>query len=105
MTEQLFNLLDSLMEKQFKINDVLDILGGTVDEYFLTKEIKMIELMIVKSMGGNEGHYNHIDTTELFYNFENSKNDEGNKAELIAYIEETIENDWQDEEEVTFRRA
>src|SRR5213080_4357086 len=105
MTEQLFNLLDSLMEKQVKLNDVLEVLGGIVDEYFLMEQIKMIELMIVKSMGGNEGHYNHIDTTELFYNYENHKQHEGNKAELIAFIEETIENDWQDEVQVTFRRA
>lgn len=65
----------------------------------------MIELMIVQSMGGNEGHYAHIDSTELFYDYENYKHHEGNKAELISYIEETIENDWQDEVKTTFIRA
>jgi hypothetical protein len=105
MTEELFELLDSLTERQIKLNDVLEVLGATVDESFLTEQIKMIELMIVKSMGGNEGHYAHISSTDLFYNYEYYKHHEGNKAELIGYIEDTIENNWQEEVQVTFRRA
>lgn len=105
MTEQLFDLLDSLMEIQLKINDVLEVLGGEENQSFLSKQISMVELMIVKSFGGNEGHFEHINSTELFYNYEYYKHHEGNKAELIAYIEKTIKNDWTDEVTMTIVRG
>ncbi|MCT1389892.1 hypothetical protein M4D76_16470 [Peribacillus frigoritolerans] len=94
MLGHLFALLDSLAERQQKLNNVVEILGGEENHGFLSEQIKMVELMIVKAFGGNEGHYEHISSTPYFYNYEYYKHHEGNKAELIGYIEETIENDW-----------
>ena len=98
MAQHLFVLLDSLAERQKTLNNVLEILGGEENENhgFLSEQIKMVELMIVKAFGGNEGHYEHISSTPYFYNYEYYKHHEGNKAELIGYIGETIENDWTD---------
>lgn len=101
MIEELFNLLDSLIDKQLTINNILDILGGDENESFLLSEIEKIELLIVKAFGGNEGHYTHVSSTDLFYNYE-YYDVESYKKELIDYIKLTIENDWTDEVNITF---
>lgn len=104
MIEQLFNLLDGLAERERTIEQVLETLGGDGNRGFLLDEIDMVELMIVKAYGGNDGHYKHIDSTELFYNYEHYEGEE-HKTELIDYIKLTIENDWTDEVKHTFIRA
>lgn len=100
MTEQLFDLLDSLAERQRTLNNVLEVLGGEENDFygFLEKQIKMVELMIVKSYGGNEGHYEHISSTPYFYNYESYPEMKGNKVDLTGYIQDTIENDWTEKE-------
>lgn len=102
MIEELFRLLDSLMERQFTINNVLEILGGEEDNNFLDEEVKKIELLIVKAFGGNEGHFTHIDSTDLFYHYKYEAR-AGAKEELIDYIKLTIENNWTDEVSINFR--
>lgn len=101
MVEELFRLLDSLMERQFTINKVLEAFGGTEDNDFLNDEVKKIEFLIVKGLGGNEGHFTHIDSTDLFYHYEYEAR-AGAKEELIDYIKLTIENNWTDEVGITF---
>ncbi|MEB1806022.1 MAG: hypothetical protein LPK26_01765 [Bacillaceae bacterium] len=96
MVEELFELLDSLIEKQSTVNNILETLGGSENDSFLRDEIQKTELLIVKAFGGNEGHYTHIDSTDMFYNYEYYEI-AGTKGGLIDYIKLTIENDWTEE--------
>lgn len=63
---------------------------------FLGEAIKKVELAIVKSMGGNKGHYAHISSTDKFYDYE-WKDYANAKQELLEYIALTIENNWTNE--------
>lgn len=107
MVEELFELFDSLVERQRIIDNILKKLGGHLNEDFLFDEVQKVELLIVKALGGNEGHYAHIDSTELFYTYKNCDKavaaDE--KNELIDYIKLTIENGWTEDVGSIFRRA
>jgi hypothetical protein len=88
---KLFNLLDSLIRKQVKLDAIIEVLGGTPDLDFLNEDIKKVELMIVEAFGGNVGHYRHIVFTSKFDNY---RLNEENREELMDYIGLTIENNW-----------
>lgn len=100
----LFSLLDGLAEKETGINNVIEFLGGDGNRGFLLDQIEQVERMIVTAYGGDEGHYRHINSTELFYNYVTYDGEE-HYEELIEYIKLTIENDWTDEVEHTLIRA
>lgn len=99
MSEQLFLLLDSLVDRENEIKGILEVLGGEENAGFLNAEIVMAERMIVQAYGGNDGHYAHVASSNLFCNYESRKTDEA-KKELIDYIKLTIDNDWTDEVEM-----
>jgi len=82
----------------------LETLGGAEDNNFLNEEITKIEFLSVKAFGGNEGHFTHIESTDLFYNYEYREIPEA-KEELIEYIKSTIENDWTHEVGMIFVRG
>lgn len=107
MVEELFELFDSLVERQLIIDNILEKLGGHLNEDFLFNEVQKVELLIVKALGGNEGHYAHIDSTELFYAYKRcDKADAADeKNELIDYIKLTIENDWTENVGIIFNKA
>lgn len=104
MVEKLFNLLDSLVEKERIIKNILDKLGGEQNRGFLDDEIEQLEYLIVKAIGGNEGHYNHINSIDLFYKYEYCDISDA-KEELIEYIKLTIENDWTEDVGIIFKKA
>jgi hypothetical protein len=96
MVEELFALLDALVEKEEKTDNIVELLGGTGNDGYLLDEMRMVQTLIVKAFGGNEEHCNHLFSTDLFYEYRDNRSEE-NKKELIDYIELTIENDWTEE--------
>lgn len=101
MIDHLFHLHDCLAEKARTLDKVVEVLGGTMNLGFLEDEFDMIELLIIKAFGGNERHYKHIHSTELFYNYR-CYSEEYHKEELVDYIKLTIKEDWQEEVECHF---
>ncbi len=91
--ELLFNLMDSLTEKQLTLNEMVGKLGANDPISFLTEEIKQVLLLIIKEYGGNEGHHAHVYSTDLFYNYEYYQRAYA-KEELIDYIKSAIQHDW-----------
>ncbi|KKK37531.1 hypothetical protein WQ57_13925 [Mesobacillus campisalis] len=101
--EDLFTLLDELVDNQLALNDVIKVLGGDENQGMLDEAITQVEMMIVKAFGGHEGHYRHISGTDLFYNYEWYEGEE-HKTELVDYIKRTVENDWTNEIGITIVR-
>ncbi|WP_100012302.1 hypothetical protein [Lentibacillus sediminis] len=98
--QPLFNLLDELVYKQLDLNRVTEVLGADENHYLLNEAIVQVELLIVKAYGGNEEHYRHISSTELFHNYEWYAGEEHRK-ELVEYIKLTVENNWTNEVGIT----
>lgn len=96
MTEELFDILDELVEKQKKLDEVIEILGGSADFELLEDALDKTELAIIKSLGGHEGHYEHITSTDYFYNYRERKSQDA-KEKLIDYIKKAIERNWTEE--------
>lgn len=88
MVEELFRLLDDLLEKEKAIEAVIKVFGGDGNWGFLTDQIHYLEKMIVRAYGGNEDHYKHISSTELFWEYQDKQIP---RSELVDYIELTIE--------------
>jgi hypothetical protein len=104
MIGTLFHLYDCLAEKERTLDKVVQVLGGDMNSGFLHDELDTLELLIVKWYGGNKGHYTHIASTELFYNYRTYVG-ENHKTELVDYIQLTIKENWIDEVECHFIRA
>lgn len=102
MIEQLFDLYDGITNKQNKIVSIVEILGGEENEGFLESELGSIEKLIVFSLGGNTGHFQYINSTFLFNQYQEGST---SRVAVINEIKEAIENDWVGEIPITIRRV
>jgi hypothetical protein len=104
MVEHLFKLLDQIVSKESSLENVVQALGAEMNSGFLQDEIEQVERLIVLAFGGNEGHFKHISSTDLFYKYNAYEEDE-HKKELVDYIKLTISEDFTDEIEIRFIRG
>lgn len=90
-TYMIFDLLEGLNEKQQKLNSIIEMLCADENGEFLEEEIVAAEKMLVAALGGHQGHYEYVSSTEAFWKF---KNKEMSREVLTNAIAQAIENDW-----------
>ncbi|MGE1198300.1 hypothetical protein ACQJ18_26810 [Priestia megaterium] len=94
MLNQLFDLLDRLIEKESSVTSVLELLGGEEDQGFLQNELMIVEKMIVRKLGGDDEHHQYISEAMFFTDYTNQRI---SRNELIEQVKHSIENDFKGE--------
>ncbi|MDI7741940.1 hypothetical protein QMK38_07985 [Lysinibacillus fusiformis] len=88
MIEDLFDLYDILIKKEQRINNTLQIVSSVKGNQFLEEIIIRTEKLIVKSLGGQEGHWLEINQfNDAFFQY---RNNFIKKEQLISIINKTI---------------